>query len=181
MTKQGNVIAIIGLMGVGKTTLGSKLANKLGYYFVDSDQEIEDRQGKAIAEIFDQNGEEYFRKAEREIIQEIINRDENMILSLGGGAFINEKTRKILSEKAFVIWLKAPIDVILHRIGNKATRPLLNNVDKRKVLQELIEKREPIYSLADLEIETSQGDHEFLIQKILKVRDSINKNSKKTQ
>ncbi len=179
MAKESKIIAIIGLMGVGKTTLGVKLAEKLGYYFVDLDQEIEDQQRKQINEIFAQNGEKYFREIEKEIIKEIIKRDEPMVLALGGGAFMEEETRKILLEKSFVIWLKAPIDVIMHRIGNKNNRPLLNNVDKRQVLQELMEKREPFYAMADFEIETSQGNHEFLIEKILKVKEAISKNLQK--
>ena len=173
MTKSSKIIAIIGLMGVGKTTLGLRLAEKLGFYFTDSDQEIEDLEKKSIKEIFKQNGEKYFRQVEKKVIADIIKRDEPMVLALGGGAFLDEETRKALLEKSFVIWLKAPIDVILHRIGNKNNRPLLNNVDKRQVLQELMDKRYPIYQLADLEIETSQGNHEFLIEKILKARSGL--------
>ncbi len=166
-------------MGVGKSTLGAKLAEKLGFYFVDSDEEIEDNQRKTIPEIFAQNGEKHFREVEKNIISEIIKRDEPMVISLGGGAFIDEKTRKNLLEKTFVIWLRAPIDVIMHRIGNKQNRPLLNNSDKRKTLQDLLEVREPIYSLADLEIDACEGNHDFLIEKIIRVRESIAKTSKK--
>lgn len=179
MAKSSKIITIIGLMGVGKTTLGSKLAENLGYYFVDSDQEIEDQEKKTINEIFAQDGEKYFRQTEQKMIEEIIKRNENMVLSLGGGAFMNENTRKTLLENTLVIWLKAPIDVILHRIGNKNNRPLLNNVDKRKILQELIDLREPVYSLADIEIDTSEGNHGFLIEKILRIKEAITKNKKK--
>ncbi len=169
MAKSSKIIAIIGLMGVGKTTLGAKLADKMGYYFVDLDREIEDSEKKSVSEIFKKNGEEYFRALEKDKIKEIVARDENIVLSLGGGAFMNEESRKILLEKAFVIWLKAPIDVILHRLGNKNNRPLLKNVNKRQVLEELAQKRYPIYALADVEIDSSQGNYEFLIERVLEI------------
>ncbi len=168
MTKNAKIIAIIGLMGVGKTTLGAKLADKLGYYFVDSDREIEDCEKKSIAEIFKKNGEKYFREIERKKIREIVLRDENIVLSLGGGAFIDNETRQLLLEKSFVIWLKAPIDVILHRIGNKNNRPLLVGVNRREVLQDLEKKRYPIYQLADLEIDSSSASYDALIEEIIK-------------
>ncbi len=164
--KNKKIIAIIGLMGVGKTTLGSKLAEKIGYYFVDSDREIEDFAQKTIAEIFADNGEKHFRMLEVKIIKDIIARDEPMVLSLGGGAYINDEVRFLLQEKALVIWLKAPIDVLLHRIGNKNNRPLLNNVNRRQVLEDLASKRYPIYKLADVEFDTSNGSYDSLIAQI---------------
>jgi len=164
-----NVIAIIGLMGVGKTTLGLKLADKLGYYFIDSDQEIEDREQKSINEIFAKNGEKYFREVEKNIIKEIVLRDEKIVLSLGGGAFINEEVRKILKEKSNIIWLHATIDNILYRIGGKTNRPLLNKqTNKRKALEELARKRYPIYKEADFSFDTGEESQEVVIGKIIK-------------
>ncbi|MDX2082862.1 MAG: shikimate kinase [Rickettsiales bacterium] len=166
------IITLIGLMGVGKTTLGAKLANALGYYFIDLDQEIEDRENKNINDIFSKNGEKYFREVEKNLIKEIILRDENIVLSLGGGAYINDETRKILKEKSLVIWIDATIDNILHRIGNKNNRPLLNsslnNSSKRKILEDLAKKRYPIYSQCDLKFSTSEETHETIINKISK-------------
>jgi len=161
------IIAIIGLMGVGKTTIGSKLAEKLKCYFIDCDQEIEDREGKTINEIFSKKGEKYFREVEKNIIREIVSRDEEIILSLGGGAFMNEETRKILKEKAITIWLHATIDEILHRVGNKNNRPLLNQKNKRETLEELAKKRYPVYQEADFNFDTTNENHEILIDKIL--------------
>ena len=161
------IIAIIGLMGVGKTTLGSKLAERLGYYFVDSDLEIEDREQKTIAQIFAAKGEKYFRDVEKDVIAEIVSREENVVLSLGGGAFISEEVREILRGKATVIWLEAPLDVILHRLSGKTNRPLLNNKNRREVLEELARKRYPIYALADFKVETNNGGHEASINKII--------------
>ncbi len=166
--KNKNIIAIVGLMGVGKTTIGAKLAKKMGYYFSDCDQEIEDREQKTIAEIFAQNGEKYFREVEKNIIKEIITREEETVLSLGGGAFMDEETRKILKEKAVTIWFDAEIDEILRRISGRSNRPLLNNQDRRKILEELKQKRYPTYLEADLKFDTSTENHEILIAKIIK-------------
>ena len=168
MTAKKKIIAIIGLMGVGKTTLGLKLSEKLGYYFIDSDQEIEDRENKSITDIFEQNGEKYFREVEKNVIKEIVMRDEEVVLSLGGGAFMNDEIRKILKEKALVVWLDASIDTILHRIGNKTNRPLLNRIDKRKILEDLAKKRYSTYAEADLKFDTSDENHELIMQKIIK-------------
>lgn len=165
--KSQKIIAIIGLMGVGKTTLGAKLAEKLGYYFVDSDLEIEDQEKKSVSEIFAEKGEKYFRETEKKVIQEIIARDEQVVLSLGGGAFMNDEVREILLKKAIVIWLEAPIDVILHRLSSKTNRPLLNNKNRREVLEGLAQKRYPIYALADAKIETANGGYDSAISKII--------------
>lgn len=161
-------IALIGLMGVGKSTLGAKIAEAFGYYFIDSDQEIEDREKKTISEIFTENGEEYFREIEKKLIAEITARDENIVLSLGGGAYMNENTRKVLRQKATVIWIDAPISTILHRISHKNNRPLLNNQNKRQILEDLVAKRYPIYADCDLKFDTSAENHESIIGKIRK-------------
>jgi len=165
--KDKKIITIVGLMGVGKTTIGSKLAEKLGYYFIDLDQEIEDREHKTIPEIFAENGEKYFRDLEVKIIQEITARDEEIVLSLGGGAFMNEGIREIIKKKAVTIWLYASIDEILHRIGGKNNRPLLNGKNKREILEELAKKRYNIYALADFKFDTSHDNHDVLINKII--------------
>lgn len=165
--QQRKIIAIVGLMGVGKTTISAKLAEKLKFYFIDCDQEIEDREHKSIAEIFSQNGEKYFRQIEAQTIAEISERDEEIVLSLGGGAFMNDDTRKLLKEKAITIWLFAPIDEILQRIGHKNNRPLLNQKNKREVLEELALKRYPTYEEADLKFNTAETNNEILVRKII--------------
>jgi shikimate kinase len=161
-------------MGVGKTTVGKKLAKKLGYYFIDSDQEIEDREHLSIPEIFSQKGEKYFREVESKIISEIIFRDEEIVLSLGGGAFVDEDTRRALKEKTLTIWLDAPIDEILRRVGNKTNRPLLNQKNRREVLQNLALKRFPIYREAELRFEAHKIGHDTLTNKIIKKINEIN-------
>jgi shikimate kinase len=162
------IIAFVGLMGVGKTTVGYKLANRLGFYFIDLDQEIEDREGESVSQIFAKKGEKYFREVEKNLIKEIVFRDEKIVLSLGGGAFMDDEVRKILKNNAKVIWLFASIDEILYRVGSKLNRPLLNGKNKRKVLEELAKKRYPIYSEADFKFDTTNQNHESLIDKIIK-------------
>lgn len=161
------IIVIIGLMGAGKTTIGHKLAQSLKYYFIDSDQEIEDRQHCSIADIFAQKGEKYFREIEAKIIQDILNRDEDIVLSVGGGAFMNSNTRKIIKEKALVIWLHASIEETLKRIGSKSNRPLLNKKNKRSILEELSKIRYPIYQEADLDFDTTNLSFEELTNLII--------------
>lgn len=168
------IIAIVGLMGVGKTTIGVKLAQKLKYYFIDCDSEIEDRERKTIAEIFSENGEKYFREVEANIVKEIVTRDEEIVISLGGGAFMNEESRRILREKAVVIWFRASVDEILRRVGNKTSRPLLNQKNRREVLRELVKKRYPIYAEADFKFDTGRASQEALITKIIRKVNELN-------
>lgn len=169
--KTKKITAFIGLMGVGKTTIGKKLAEKTGSYFIDCDQEIEDREAMTINEIFAKKGEKYFRQIEQEIIHEIILRDEKMVLSLGGGAFMNEETRKILKDKAITIWLEAPIEVILKRVAIKNNRPLLAKKNKRQILEELIKKRYPAYEEADFRFNSDSETNDALVKKIIKKLD----------
>lgn len=151
-----SIICLVGMMGVGKTTIGSRLAKKLGYYFIDSDQEIEDIEAISINEIFATKGEAYFRELERNFIIDNLQRDEKIVFSLGGGAFINEKTRSVIKSKATSIWLKASIDEIYTRLSKKKNRPLINQAqDKKNIITDLLKTRESIYQLADFSIDTS--------------------------
>ncbi len=169
MKENKRIIAIVGLMGVGKSTIGFRLSEKLGFYFIDSDQEIEDREKSSITKIFNDKGEKYFREVEENLIKEIVARNENIVLSLGGGAFINDEVRKVLKEKAVTIWLYASASEIIRRVGNKTSRPLLNQGNKRQILDELIEKRYPSYLEADFKFDTEKEGQETLINKIAKI------------
>lgn len=162
------IIALIGLMGAGKTTIGLHLSQNLGYYFIDTDQEIEDRYKMSIAEIFKKHSESYFRQLETEIISEIVARNENTVLSLGGGAFIIEKNRLLLQEKCFTVWLYASLDETIKRVGNKNNRPLLQNINKRKTLENLIATRYPIYKKANIAIDTTNASIGEVIESIIK-------------
>lgn len=161
------IISLIGLMGAGKTTIGNKLAKQLNYYFVDSDREIEDQEHMSISNIFANYGEEYFRKVENNIIFDIINRDEELVLSVGGGAFLNVETRNLLKQKSTVIWLHASIEETLKRIGNKTNRPLLNTNNKREVLENMVKSRYKIYQECDLDFDTTKIDYEIFLNDII--------------
>jgi shikimate kinase len=171
------IIAITGLMGAGKTTLGSRLANKIGIYFVDTDQEIEDLEKKSTGEIFLTSGEKYFRDLEKKIIKEIVNRDEELVLSLGGGAFIDEETRQILKQKAITIWLNTDIEIILKRIGAKKTRPILNNGNKRVILGDLAKNRNPLYSQSDIHISSNQNNRDAILEIIISELNKLKNNA----
>jgi shikimate kinase len=162
-----HIITIVGLMGAGKSSVGTRLADYLKYYFIDSDQEIEDREHRSIPDIFSQNGEKYFREIEADIIQEIIWRDEQTVLSIGGGAFMNVETRKLLKDNTTVIWLYASIEETLKRIGSKNNRPLLNQKNKRKILEDLAKVRYPIYQEADYKFDTTNLTFDQLVDKII--------------
>jgi len=162
------IIALIGLMGAGKTTIGLHLSQKLGYYFIDTDQEIEDRYKMSITDIFKKYSENYFRQLESDIISEILARNENIVLSLGGGAFISEKNRLLLQKNCFTIWLYASIDETIRRVGNKNNRPLLQNINKRKTLENLIATRYPIYKKSNIAIDTTNNSINEIVELIIK-------------
>ncbi|MDI2112317.1 3-dehydroquinate synthase [Commensalibacter nepenthis] len=142
-------IALIGLMGAGKTTIGKKLAQALSIPFVDSDQEVEKTAGCTIADIFEQYGEEEFRRVEHEVIRRLIKQSP-IILATGGGAFIHPKTRALLKEQTTTIWLHCNVETLLERISQHTHRPLLNSGNKRHILSNLMMTRYPIYAEADL-------------------------------
>ena len=152
------IICLIGMMGVGKTTIGKKLAEILDYYYFDSDAEIIDFTKKSIVEIFTQDGEKYFRKIEKNIIANLIQRKEKMVISLGGGAFMDKDTRKILHQNSIIIWLDANIETLIARTKNSTHRPALKNKNKRKFLSELLSERKKIYEEADIKIDTNIND-----------------------
>jgi shikimate kinase len=168
-------IVLTGIMGSGKSTIGAKLAEKMGYYFIDSDREIEDNLNMSISDIFAQKGEEYFREIERSTVEKIILRDENMVLSLGGGAFLDEKTRDLIAKKAISVWLYCDLEILLRRISGN-NRPLLNNVDRRKVLEDLIKKRYPIYEQADIGLDTGSGNSSLVQDLFEKINIETQKN-----
>ena len=119
-------IALVGMMGVGKTTVGRRLAKRLGLDFLDSDEEIEKASGRTIKDYFRDHGEAEFRKGERRVIRRLLS-SQPIILATGGGAFIPEPTRKVLRNKALTVWLKADSAIIYERVRRKNTRPLLDD------------------------------------------------------
>ena len=143
-------------MGAGKTTIGRQIARFLGFDFFDSDREIEQRTGVAIPLIFELEGEEGFRRREKDIISEL-SKKSNIVLATGGGAVLNKENRQALKNSGKVIYLCAGIDDLLERTAKDKNRPLLQTADPRKKLQAILTEREPIYrKLADIILETNK-------------------------
>ncbi len=159
-------LVLVGLMGVGKTTVGRRLAKKLGLPFVDADEEIEKAAGLSIQEIFDRFGEEYFRDGERRVIARLMA-DDRQVIATGGGAFMNEETRELMLANAVVIWLDADIDVLVKRVSRRDTRPLLKNGDPETILRNLAEQRNPIYAQAHVHVTGNDSPHEITVENIV--------------
>jgi shikimate kinase len=146
-------VVLVGMMGSGKSAIGKSLATRLGVAFLDSDAEIERAANASISEIFARDGEEFFRRRETEVIRRLLN-GRPCVLSTGGGAFMAERNRTMITEKGVSLWLKASLDTLWERVRHKDTRPLLRTANPRQTLADLLAVREPIYSLANLTVET---------------------------
>jgi shikimate kinase len=148
-------IILTGFMGVGKTLVGKKLANDLGYTFVDTDKLIEDDQHMAITAIFSRHGEPYFREVEAKIIQQVMEGEEQVV-STGGGAVIRDVNRQAFKKAGLVVCLTARPEVIYSRIKHETHRPLLQTADPEAKIKELLDSRAGFYSQADVIIDTSE-------------------------
>ena len=154
-------IALVGLMGVGKTTIGRRLAKRLSRDFVDADEAVEDAAGRSVADIFADFGEAAFRDGERRVIARLLGEEAPIVLALGGGAFVNPQTRALIKDKAVSIWLKADLEILLARVARKpGQRPLLDTDDPRAVMEKLNAERAPIYAQADIVVETDEASHD---------------------
>ena len=162
----GRPIVLVGLMGVGKTTVGRRLANRLKLPFVDADHEIEHAAGMTIADIFDRFGEKYFRDGERRVIARLID-GKPKVIATGGGAFINDETRSLILADALCVWLDAPVEVLVERVRRRDTRPLLRGRDAGAVLRDLAAARTPFYSLAHLRVASADAPHENTVRAIM--------------
>lgn len=147
----GRPIVLVGMMGAGKTTVGRRLANRLGRHFVDSDEEIETAAGMTIEDIFATHGEADFRAGEVRVIARLL-KDRNIVLGTGGGAFINAETRALVKAEAVSVFIKAEFELLFARVSRRSNRPLLKTPNPRETLQKLIEVRYPIYAEADLTV-----------------------------
>lgn len=165
--KKSKPIALVGMMGVGKTSIGRRLAQRLQIPFVDADQEIVDAAGLSIPEIFEKFGEAHFRDGERRVIARLFD-GKRKIIATGGGAFVNEETRKLMLERAIVIWLDADIDTLVERTARKGDRPLLANGDAREILTKLAQERNPLYAQAHVHVKSQSTPHEATLDAILK-------------
>lgn len=147
-------VALVGLMGAGKSAIGRRLAQRLGLPFVDADDEIERAAGCSISEFFERFGEQEFRNGERRVIARLLDGPPH-VLSTGGGAYIDADTRKLMREKALTVWLRADLDVLFDRVKKRTHRPLLRQGDPRETLKRLMDQRYPIYAEADLVVEST--------------------------
>lgn len=162
-------IILIGAMGVGKSTIGKRLAKKLKAGFYDSDQEIVAKTGVDIATIFEYEGEHGFRDREENILKELCKFD-NIVLATGGGAILSEANRVLLSESGIVIYLKASLETILNRTKHETSRPLLKSSNKRKTVSDLLAQRTPLYeSIAHHTINTDRHTVSWSADQILKI------------
>jgi shikimate kinase len=145
-------VALVGMMGAGKTAVGKAIAQKLKAPFLDSDAEIEVAAARTIAEIFERDGETFFRTKETQVIGRLLE-EERCILSTGGGAFLAKTNRDLIAQKGVAVWLKADLDVLWARVRSKNTRPLLRTSDPLKTLTELAAAREPLYAQAGIVVD----------------------------
>ncbi|QCI64441.1 shikimate kinase [Phreatobacter stygius] len=161
-------IVLVGLMGAGKTSIGRRLAQRLGLPFIDADQEIEKAHVMSIPEIFEKHGEAYFRAGEVRVVARIL-KDGPQVLATGGGAFMNPETRANIRALGISLWLKADLDVLMRRVRRRSDRPLLKQADPEAVLRRLMEERYPVYAEADLAIVSREASHEEIVDEAVNV------------
>jgi shikimate kinase len=163
----GRSIVLVGLMGAGKSTIGRRLAQKLDLTFVDADAEIEQAAGKSVQDIFRDHGETSFREGERRVIARLLESGPQ-VLATGGGAFMNEETRNNISKRGIAVWLKADIALLMKRVRRRDNRPLLKAENPEEVMQTLIAQRYPVYSLAEIIVESRDVPHNSIVSDVIR-------------
>ena len=159
-------IVLVGLMGVGKSTVGRRLARRLGLPFVDSDEEIERAADHEIKEIFDRFGEASFRDGERRVLRRLVG-GEPKVIATGGGAFMDPETRALILDRCIAVWLEAEVETLAERVGRRGRRPLLAGKDPLPFLRELAAVRNPVYGEAHLRVPSAAGPHEQTVDRIV--------------
>jgi shikimate kinase len=159
-------IVLVGLMGVGKSTVGRRLARRLGLSFIDTDEEIEGAAGYPAAEVFERYGEQDFRDGERRLVARLVQGDVRVIAT-GGGVYIDPRTRQLLNERAITIWLDAPVDILAERTARRDTRAQLRNGNRKEVLQRLAIERLPSYREAHIHVKSGDGAHKDVVDSIM--------------
>lgn len=163
-------VVLVGLMGVGKSTVGRRLAKRLGLSFVDSDAEIEDAAGLSAAEVFERYGEHDFRDGERRLVARLIEGNVRVIAT-GGGAYVDPRTRQLLNERAITVWLDAPIDILAERTSRRDTRAQLRNGDPKATLERLANERRQSYEQAHIHVKSGAGAHKDVVDAIVQALD----------
>ena len=159
-------VVLVGMMGAGKSSIGRRLAGRLGIPFIDADAEIEKAAGMSISEIFSAHGEPYFRAGETRVIARLLESGPQ-VLATGGGAFMNPDTRAAINAKGVSVWLRATIEVLSRRIKRRNDRPLLKGTDPIETLKRLIEERYPTYAKADVTVESRDVPHDAIVEEIV--------------
>ena len=159
-------VVLVGMMGAGKSTIGRRLAARLGLPFLDADTEIEAAAGMSISDIFEAHGEPHFRDGEARVIARLLDSGPT-VLATGGGAYMREETRRRIGENAISVWLKVEADVILRRVKRRPDRPLLQTPDPAATIERLIGEREPIYRCADLTIASRDVPHDKIVDECI--------------
>jgi len=163
---RSRTIALVGLMGVGKTSIGRRLAAALNLPFRDADEAIETAAGRTIAEIFTERGEDEFRAGERRVIARLLE-DPPHVLATGGGAFVQPQTRSLIKSRAISVWLRADLQILARRVARKDSRPLVAGKDPLVVLQAQAEARYPAYAEADVVVDTGEMSHAASLELVL--------------
>lgn len=164
--KPDRTITLVGLMGAGKSTVGRRLATRLDLPFVDADSEIEAAAGCTIPEIFERHGEAEFRAGERRVIARLL-RGRPKVLATGGGAFMDPDTRQRIKSRAVSVWLRADIELLMARVARRDNRPLLKQGDPREIMERLMAQRYPVYGEADITVESNEGPHDAIVERIV--------------
>ena len=159
-------IALVGLMGAGKSCIGRLLAAALGLPFVDADKEIEAAAGCSVEDIFAAHGEAAFRDGERRVIARLLTQPK-LVLATGGGAFMDPETRQLIHAQSTSVWLRADVDLLLRRTARRNNRPLLKRGDPREILGRLIEERYPVYAEADVAVDSVDGPPEMTLARVI--------------
>ena len=166
-TLAGRSIVLVGLMGAGKSTIGRRLAQKLGLEFVDADAAIEQAAGKSVQEIFADHGESYFRDGERKVIARLLDSGPQ-VLATGGGAFMNPETRRLIAERGIAVWLKADLSLLMKRVRRRNDRPLLATGDPEDTMRRLMEERYPVYGEAEITVESRDVPHASIVTDVIR-------------
>jgi shikimate kinase len=161
-------VVLVGMMGVGKSSIGRRLGARMGVPFVDADAEIEKAAGMSIADIFDRHGEAYFRSGEARVIARLLDGGPQ-VLATGGGAVMNADTRAAIKAKGVSIWLSAELDLLMRRINKrKNDRPMLLTADPAATLRQLVVEREPVYAQADITVQSREVPHDAIVTEIIR-------------
>jgi shikimate kinase len=165
-------VVLVGLMGVGKSTVGRRLARRLGLSFVDSDSEIEETVGLPWGELFERYGEADYRDGERRLVARLVD-GRVRVIATGGGVFVDPSTRRLLKDRTITVWLDAPVDVLAERTSRRDTRPLLKNCDRKSTLERIAKIERDAYAEAHIHVKSGNGAHKDVVEDIVRALDGF--------